>query len=577
MKPINVSAIDYRCFRYNRRTVHKESIHPIGLDTEADRSGKCFMIATSEGDVFTPDDFPACLFTRPYRGQNYVCYNLKYDMGAMLQRLPDENLKQLRADDKTEHDGFVYHVIGYKCLTIRRGKNSNHIYDMLSFYNMKLDNAARMFLNMQKKDLDPQLFTQEYVKIYWSKIAEYCIQDAVLVRDLAAHLIERFESYGIKVRKLYSVAYISYQYFRAKTPYVVVKRYWEKYREVLQYALWSYSGGKFEVTRKGPGYYYEYDIVSAYPAEIRDLIDISWARVVRSAKYRKDAIYAFVQVKIKIPFETYTTTVVKRQGVNCFMVGEYETYITKREYEYLVGVGCDITILDGYWIHCDNRQYPYRREIDRLVALKAQFKREAKDLDYHTVKIIMNSFYGKMLQLIKKGERYEASSCWNPVYGTVITANCRIKVTEAQRLFPTVAAVHTDSVLSTAPLPCGTENQLGSFIYKAEGEGVILGAGIYQLGSVVKFRGLHGSVLLTEIIAHAKQTLSINYVHAYTWREIAFRGWCRDMINRFDVIPKKIDINFDQKRLWLDDWTDWSQVLKQNVDSLPLIYSPALF
>lgn len=576
MKAIDVAQIDYRCFRYNRQSTHLESIHPIGIDTEADRTGECFMIATSLGDVFLPVEFPGCLFSRKYRGQSYVCYNLKYDMGAFLQRLPLENLQELRSTDSTEYAGFRYKVIGYKCLTIRRGKNSLHFYDMLSFYGTSLNQAAKMFLNEHKLDLDPKSFDDDYIRENWAEIAKYCIQDAKLVEQLANSIIERFESYGVKVRKLYSIAYVSYQYFRTHTPYVVVKRYWQKHREVLQYALWAYNGGKFEVTQKGPGYYYEYDIVSAYPSEIRNLIDISWARVVRSNKYRKGAIYAFLKVKISIPFTVFTTTVVKRSGVNCYMVGDYETYITKAEFEYLTSVGCDISILDGYWIHCDNRQYPYRREIDRLTGLKARFKEEGKDLDYHTIKILMNSFYGKMLQLVNKGERYEATSCWNPIYGTVITANTRIMVSHRQQAHPSIVAVHTDSVLSTEPLDISTTGDIGTFIAEEEGQGIILGAGIYQVGDKVKFRGLHGQVSLMDAVAHANPSLRLNYVHAYTWKEIAFRSWPTDWINLFDTLPKKININFDQKRLWLDDWHSWDQALTRNVESCPWCYSPLL-
>lgn len=577
MKTVDLSQIDYRCFPYNRQVKHLESIHPLGIDTEANRLGKCFMICTSRGDVFSPSEFPGCLFSRKYRGQSFVCYNLKYDMGAFLQRLPLENLQELRECDRCEHNGYRYQVIGYKCLTIRRGKNSVHFYDMLSFYGTSLGEAAKNFLGEHKIDLDPKLFNDFYIEVNRLEIAKYCIQDAVLVEQLADVMIKRFESYGIKVRKLYSIAYISYQYFRTHTPYVVVKRYWQKSREVLEYALKAYNGGKFEVTKKGPGYYYEYDIVSAYPAEIRNLIDISWARVVRSNKYRKEAIYGFLKIKISIPFDVFTTTVVKRSGVNCYMVGKYETYITKQEYEYLTAAGCEIQILEGFWIHCDNKQYPYRKEIDRLVDLKARFKKEGRDLDYHTVKILMNSFYGKMLQLVRKGERYEATSCWNPIYGTVITANTRIMVSNRQQIDSSIVAVHTDSVLSTEPLDISAKADLGTFIPQEQGQGVILGAGIYQVGNKVKFRGLHGETRLTEIVQHANPSLKLDYIHAYTWKEIAFHGWPTDWINRFDTLEKTIDINFDQKRLWLDDWHSWDQVMQRNVDSLPLIYAPYLF
>lgn len=577
MKPIDIDNVRYRCYPYNRQTIHKESIHPIGLDTEAYTTGRCFMIATSTGDVFRPEQFPACFFSRQYRGSTFVAYNLKYDEGALVQHLPMDNLQELRQHDSTVYEGFSYRVIASKCFTIRRGKNSIHIYDMLNFYLLKLEEAASIYLGEHKLEGNVKRYTREYVVEHWQEISSYCVQDARLVERLADVIIKRFESYGVYPRKLYSTAYVSFQYFRTHTPYVTVKKYWEKHKEVLQYSLWAYNGGKFEVTTKGAGYYYEYDIVSAYPFEIRNLIDISWARVVRESKYRRNAIYGFLKVKIKIPYEVATTTVVKRSGVNCYMVGEYETYISKQEYDYLISVNCDITILDAYWIHCDNRQYPYRQEIDRLAILKEGFKQEGNELDYHTIKILMNSLYGKMCQLIGKDKHYEASSCWNPIYAAVITANTRIRVSSYQSIHRSVVAVHTDSILSTEALNFPTEGTLGDMIYKTEGEGLVLGAGIYELGDKIKFRGMPGKTSLIETIRDTKKKFELPYIHAYTWREIAMRGWNLDMINRFQDLPKSLNINFDQKRLWLNDWQHWKEVLNRKVESSPLIYSSLLF
>ncbi|GAI64657.1 unnamed protein product, partial [marine sediment metagenome] len=74
-----------------------------------------------------------------------------------------------------------------------------------------------------------------------------------------------------------------------------------------------------------------------------------------------------------------------------------------------------------------------------------------------------------------------------------------------------------------------------------------------------------------EILKGAGKQLKLSYLHAYTWREVAHRGWSTDKINLFADIPKSINVNFDQKRLWIDDWIDWQDVLKRNVESLPII------
>ncbi len=573
----DIEHVKYFCPPYLRKSKKQSSIQPIGFDTEADRQGRCFMIATSLGDVFRPERVPACFFSRKYRGQSFVCYNLKYDSGALVQRLSSAHLKELQVNDSTVESGYTYSAIANKCLTIRRGKNSVHIYDMLNFYSMSLSKACELYLDEMKIDISPDLFSEPFITSNFAEIAEYCVQDAILVEKLADLIIKRFESYGVYPQKLYSIAYISFQYFRTHTPYVIVKRFWEKERELLSMAMQSYNGGKFEVTRKGTGYFHEYDIVSAYPFEIRNLIDISWARVVRENKYRKNAIYGFLRVKMNIPVQVFSPSVVMRGTVNTYPVGNIERVITKSEYEYLVSQGVDISILDAYWIHVTNKQFPYRREIDKLSKLKDSFKQSGKELDYHTIKILLNSLYGKMVQLIDKKEYFQAGASWNPIYGAVITANVRIRVSSMQQTFPEVVAVHTDSVLSTAALPLETSSDLGAFEKKAEGEGVIIGSGIYQVGNKVKLRGIEKNLSLLELIQVCGKQLSIDCQHVYSWREVAFRGWDTFHINLFDTVPKKIEVNFDQKRLWIDDWKTWQDVVKHPVESVPLVNSSFLF
>jgi hypothetical protein len=182
----------------------------------------------------------------------------------------------------------------------------------------------------------------------------------------------------------------------------------------------------------------------------------------------------------------------------------------------------------------------------------------------------MNSFYGKFIQLIEKEHYYEAGSTWNPIYGSVITANVRVCMSRMQAAFPGIRAVHTDSVLSMDNIDHIASNALGSFDRKAEGQGIILGSGIYQIGSKTKFRGMNGQIALMEILKGTGKTLNLSYKHAYTWREVAHRGWSNDNINLFSSLHKCIRVDFDQKRLWLQDWENWEEVLKRPVESLPL-------
>lgn len=541
----------------------------IGADTEANLQGKCFMITTSLADVFHPWDFPRCFFSRKYRGCNLVFYNLKYDSGALLQIMDAENLKILQQTGEVEFDGYKYTAIANKCLSIRRGKNTLHCYDMLNFYEMRLEKAATEFLGEHKIEMNPKLFTDQYVKDNWDLIAKYCVQDAILCARLAELLISKFESFGVYPRKLYSVAYVSFQYFISKAPWIHVKRYWKSYKHLLDYSLRAYNGGKFEVTQKGPGYFYEYDIVSAYPHEISNLIDIRTARIERGKAYRKSARYGFIKCKIKIPYECSSPVALKTRGVNYFPIGEFTKVITKSEYDYLIASGCDITILDAYWFMISNPQYPYRKAIKELMKFKTKFKREGKDMDYHTIKIFLNSFYGKFVQLIDKDEYKKAGSSWNPVFASVITSNCRIRVSQLQQEHSSIIAVHTDSVISSKKLDIPETKQLGQWSYEIEGDGLVLGSGIYQIGEKTKFRGFQTKKSLFDMLPPKGNIMEVWKQRPFTWREVAHRSMHIDKINLFENIKRDMRLNFDIKRIWLDDYKDFSEVTERNVESVP--------
>jgi hypothetical protein len=570
MPPIKrIELVVYTPARCITKSDTQKSLDVIGIDTEALSTGRCFMICTSERDIIDPAHFPQALFNRQYIGRKFVAYNLKYENGAFVQALPKYKLKELQLHGKTEYNGFRYRVIGDKCLIITRGKNSITFYDIAKFYEMKLDNAAYLYLHRRKIEIGSKTFTPENVKHNFSKIAKYCIRDAELARDLTTNIVASFEKLDIYPKKLYSPAYISWEYVKQRCKWINVKRWWYGRRELLDYAMQSYNGGKFEVTQKGSGYYYEYDIVSAYPYEISNLVDISDARLEQSKNYIQDATYGFLKCRIIIPYNVHSPVALKKKNLNYYPVGEYEKVITKGEYDYLIKYGADIEIIKGLWLYVDKVEYPYRAAILELMKLKDKYKHEKNLSMYNLTKRILNSIYGKLVQLIWTGKYYRAGSSWNPIFGSIITSNVRIRVSELQQRYDSIKAVHTDSVISTTPLPYATKGSLGDMVLEDEGNGIILGSGIYQICIKTKLRGFNSPKTLKQLMPSHGTVIPISSVRPYSWKEVIHLGLDKDKINRFMSRTRNANLNFDTKRIWLNDYHDMSEVLQRNVESLP--------
>lgn len=571
IKPNATSHVIYHPPKTKYAKSPSESIKPKGIDSEAYNDGKLMMICTSEGDIWTPDNWLEGITSRKYRGSTFVAYNLKYDSGAFLQHLPAEQLDELRKHGKTTHDSISYRVIANKMLSISKAKHAITIYDIAQYYGGSLDANAEKYLGDKKLEQETKSYSREYVRKNWDNIAKYCVHDAVLTAMLAERLIEQLNKWGLHVTKLYSTAWISYQWFASRSGHPSVGHFWQYDKRVLDYAMESYNGGKFEVTTKGSSYLYEYDIVSAYPKTISTLLDLSQVSVTWSKKYVKDARYAFLRVRAKIPHDLPSPVAIKEGLLNTYPVGTIEKVITKAEYDYLVANGADVTVKGGCWLVPDKEKYLFKDEIEHLIALKQEYKGK-DELAYHTVKIIMNSLYGKFVQLIEQPNgKWRAGSSWNPIYGSIITADTRVRISDLQRQYPSIWAVHTDSVISEEPLPFPVSKELGSLSYELEGPGILVGCGVYQIGEKTAIRGVPSRVTLRQIAEQGGKTSDVSSMQPLSWRQALQRDHSPERINLWVKSLKKMRPNMDTKRIWVDDWESWQEVLERKIVSTPRV------
>lgn len=545
----------------------------VGIDSEAYETGEPFMFALSDGTVCEPSHILRLLLMKRYRGKAFVCYNMKYDEGALLYMLPTAQLDELRTTNKVEYEGFRFRVIPRKQLVISRGHKSAAVYDIAQFYATSLDKAARRYLGESKYDMETLHFTHEYVREHWQTIASYCVQDAVLAQRLARYFTDTLiAEFNIYPQKLYSTGYISGMHFARVCDAEPIDRFVTHHRSMTTTAYDSYSGGKFETYQRGFGYFYQYDINSAYPAEIRNLKSTVDARVVQDTRYRDDADYGFMRCDIIHSHQFSPVPVKRHTGVNIYPAGGLvNRAITKREYEYLVSRGARVRIRDAYWLYCQDR-YPYREEIDRLYELKYQFK-GTDEMRYLLTKLLMNAFYGKLIQVTEKptadGSEFQAGYLFHPMYAAVITANVRVRTCEVCDMVPDHAiAVHTDSIITSCDMSAHLPQSgaLGEWDFVRAGEGVIVGCGIYQIGDVSHYRGYRMIESLADVVSRAVDGIvEVPQRMVLPWRLVAFRNDDHSMVNRFVTESKQFRLDFDTKREWSGSFGT------KLVNSMPLV------
>ena len=525
----------------------------IGVDSESYTSGEPFLLCTSTGAAYKPSDFPEAFFSRKYKGAAFVCYNLKYDSGSLLYTLPPDVKKQLWEDNKASHDGYTYEYIPHKFLSVKAGKKIIDFWDIAQYFEMSLDRAAKKYLGEGKEDIETKSFTPEYVRKNRKRIITYCIRDASLTSRLAEFLKDKLNGFNVKVTRLYSSAYLSFVYFKDRGPIVDVWRFWENRRDLLRAACEAYQGGKFEVYKRGTFTGHEYDIVSAYPYEIANLIDISRSKVIRGRRYVPDAVYAFLRCHISIDTMIPHPVGVQVGGVNIYPSGRYWHTITLAEYKYLTGNGVDVDILDGYWIIPRRMEYPYRNTVNELFEMKDYYKTRDAGM-YHVSKKMLNGFYGKFLQIVERDGQLKAGAGWNPMFGAIITANTRLRMCQLQILAgDDCLAVHTDSIITSRELPADMlDKKLGGLALECSGPGLLVMCGMYDMLDKCAYRGVEFKYKSWREVLEKnidKSKIEFPQIRVISWRQAA--AWnMLEKTNLFEPFPKIIDLNADIKRRW---------------------------
>lgn len=309
-----------------------------GLDTETYK-GYIKLLCDSDGRAIwidKPEQIWDVLSAKWYRTSFNFFFNLDYDIQSALKILSEQNIRELWENGKTTYNGYKIRYLQGKYFSISKHKNRCIFYDLAQFYDTSLDNASQKYLGEQKDTLPfDRNELNERIEVwdrYRDLIVKYCLKDAYLTKKLAVILHDKcVNRIGFNPTDYISKASLSKRYFRLKTTIPDIHKIPD---EVLEFVFYAYKGGRFEMIRKGYFEYAElYDINSAYPYHIANLIDVTKGRWKKVNGYNRWAYYGFYLVRLHIPYNIITPMPYYIKNVLAYPAGTWYSIITKEEYE----------------------------------------------------------------------------------------------------------------------------------------------------------------------------------------------------------------------------------------------------
>jgi hypothetical protein len=433
---------------------------------------------------------------------------------------------------------------------------------------------------------------------------------AKITKKLGDKLISMVSDY-LKPKYFYSQASLSQQYFLENLEYSMAL----PNKEILQFALNSYQGGRFETFKRG--YFnkgFIQDIKSAYPFHNINIPDVNKGIWKNTKEYDSEALIGLFNINVDI--HDINVSPIKYTLNNnrlIYPIGKFKNiFVNKKELELINDLGYKYKINNGYNYYDNEPRYPYKF-LQKFYDLKEKYKTEGKDELSLIPKIILNGFYGKTIQMtpdlkIKKEKDgddrlfdvieennkliyvyklHKAGRIFNPIVANEITANTRVQLFKSCiKNLDNVIGFQTDSIITDKRLNLNYGNNMGDWEMENSGELIILGSGVYQIISdkpKVRLRGFNKQLDLYSILSdnpyEKKVAINVNrnMKMKRTMKMKTYDDFLIDDTKRLELFNKivneikSININFDKKRIWERDFENCNDVLTNQINSKPII------
>jgi hypothetical protein len=529
-------------------------------------------------------------------------FNIQYDFESIIKYLPTSELQELYTEGELD---FVIERMGMEVLCkieymkrkyfgIVIDKHYFHFYDLFNFMDMSLNKASKKYLGEQKNsDVDSARLNLDLD--YWNTnqaiIIKYCIQDAVLTKKLADKFWKTMDdNLHLVPKRPFSKGKLSEEYFLKYCNLPTVNNFLSPgNKKIIEFAYKSFFGGRFELIKRG--YFpkvYCYDIKSAYPGQMKDLIDFDFAYgdwKLAETTINPDAHEGWYRTVVTSNEVNFAPIVHKlNNSINLYPNGKFNQYLLKSEIEFVRENfdNVDIRIISGVEFFPKEYIYPFRAEVEKLYDWK---DKETDEDIKHVVKIILNSIYGKTIQ-ISQNKSNDIGNLFNPMYASIITCKTRMKLLELALQKPeSIIMFSTDGIHSTEPLKVPRKPKLGEFAQDFAGEGVYIMSDVYNIWTdkLIKnrirgFNAVSAKDIDNETI-YLKDILDGMASATYKYKSyrpvhlgeslIHINKHTKEDINIWTEVNREININGDMKRVWDSDFKSGKDCLKRSIDSFP--------
>lgn len=488
---------------------------------------------------------------KKYPAATNVIFGGSYDVNMWLRDIPEEYLRELYADGKTDWKNYRIEYVPRKTFTLRQYdtpkflqdkkgdwhpnyKTSFLLWDVFSFFGCRFIDALKEY----KVGLDylamieagKQERNDFSVERLESFIIPYCNKEIDLLKQLMEQLqsdlqtanlpVSRWDGAGAIATSLMKREGIKAHLGKTEVPAHI--------QEAFQHA---FSGGRIECLLYGhtESTVYHYDINSAYPYAMLDLPSMhggAWeeqgaaitsTKILNRIEHMKEEVIIVSDISFNFPGHMPMYPFTNRDlggGITYPSNGRNWIYGIEvvNAAKVIPHIEQYITIHKTYTFHPSTKDKPFSF-IRELFQLRKEWKRQGIGAQ-KIVKTGINSLYGKLIQHTgyKESDRKKEIADPTPPFFQLqwagyITAKTRSSMFLVAMQSPEeTICFATDGVFSRVPLNLTTGSDLGEWEYEVHPDFTIVQSGVYWYSDMdgnltSKYRGFdHATVQREDVL-----------------------------------------------------------------------------